>query len=180
MPLFSLFQPLLPLLSVVLMLPRNRGRTEERKPTSPTHQQDHPKKRGTQQDQPPRWCRSAPDAVSLSGTEANKDRGDKGQGKPSTNKTSIAGATRERKDNRTSQQERESRSNQASQQRKGHPPHRQGAGSPSPHHKFAPKNQQKVAWGSFEKIFGKIFRGNVSGEEKPLALSQRKGVLFNK
>ena len=53
-----------------------------------------------------------------------------------------------------------------SPQKRGTPPHRQGAGSLSPHHKFAPKNQQKVALGRFEKIFGKIFRGNVSGERK--------------
>ena len=67
-----------------------------------------------------------------------------------------------------------------SPQRKGHPPHRQGAGSHSPHHKFAPKNQQKVALGSFEKIFGKIFRGNVSGERKtPRVISTEGGCLIN-
>ena len=48
----------------------------------------------------------------------------------------------------------------------------------SPHHKFAPKNQQKVAWGGFEKIFGKIFRGNVSGERKTPCVSQRKGACL--
>ena len=54
----------------------------------------------------------------------------------------------------------------ASQQKRESPPLRQGAASRSPHHKFAPKNQEKVAWGRFEKIFGKIFRGNVSGVKK--------------
>ena len=59
--------------------------------------------------------------------------------------------------------------------KRGYPPLLQGAGSPSPHHKFAPKNQQKVALGRFEKIFGKIFRGNVSGQRKTPRVSQRKG-----
>ena len=64
--------------------------------------------------------------------------------------------------------------------KKGTPPLLQGAGSPSPHHKFAPKNQQKVAWGGFEKIFGKIFRGNVSGERKtPRVISTEGGCLVN-
>ena len=59
------------------------------------------------------------------------------------------------------------------------PPHRQGAGSRSPHHKFAPKNQQKVALGRFEKIFGKIFRGNVSGVKKnPLRCLNGRGVAI--
>ena len=48
----------------------------------------------------------------------------------------------------------------------------------SPHHKFAPKNQQKVAWGGFEKIFGKIFRWNVSGVRKTPCVSQRKGACL--
>lgn len=58
------------------------------------------------------------------------------------------------------------------------PPIGQRAGSPSPHHKFAPKNQQKVAWGSYEKIFGKIFRWNVSGERKtPRVISTEGGMI---
>lgn len=64
--------------------------------------------------------------------------------------------------------------------KKGVPPHRQGAGSRSPPQFFAPKNQQKVAWGRFEKIFGKIFRGNVSGERKtPRVVSTEGGCLTN-
>ena len=64
--------------------------------------------------------------------------------------------------------------------KKGYPPLLQWAGGPSPHHKFAPKNQQKVALGSFEKIFGKIFRGNVSGERKtPCVISTEGGCLTN-
>ena len=61
----------------------------------------------------------------------------------------------------------------------GYPPHRQGAGSRSPHHKFAPKNQQKVAWVDLKKFSEKFFVGMFRGKEKPLALSQRKGALTN-
>ena len=60
------------------------------------------------------------------------------------------------------------------------PPYWQGVGSPSPHHKFAPKNQQKVAWGRFEKIFGKIFRWNVSGVKKNPSRYLNGRGLFNK
>ena len=92
-------------------------------------------------------------------------RSNKGQG------TRDKGQDRER--------ERAGASPQAHKERDT-PPHRQGAGSPSPHHKFAPKNQQKVAWGRFEKIFGKIFRGNVSGERKtPRVVSTEGGCLVN-
>ena len=84
-----------------------------------------------------------------------------------------AGASEERK------KEREREAQQANKERDT-PPYGQGAGSPSPHHKFAPKNQQKVAWGSYEKIFGKIFRGNVSGERKtPRVISTEGGCLTN-
>ena len=95
-------------------------------------------------------------------------------------------ANRERKPTRiegTKERERKEAERQAhkptSPQRKGYPPHRQGAGSLSPHHKFAPKNQQKVALGRFEKIFGKIFRGNVSGERKTPRVISTEGVLTN-
>lgn len=94
----------------------------------------------------------APDAAILSGTEAHEDRRNEGK-----RKRERAGAARQ--DNKGRKAEREAHK----PTKRGTPPHRQGAGSRSPHHKFAPKNQQKVAWGSYEKIFGKIFRGNVSG-----------------
>ena len=107
----------------------------------------------------------APDAVSLSsrmqeGTEAHK--------------------ARQQGDKRKRERETKERRRQAHKPSKERdtPPHRQGAGSLSPHHKFAPKNQQKVAWGRFEKIFGKIFRGNVSGERKtPCVISTEGGVV---
>ena len=76
--------------------------------------------------------------------------------------------------------ERKAATSPQAHKERGTPPHRQGAGSRSPHHKFAPKNQQKVALGSFEKIFGKIFRGNVSGERKtPRVISTEGGCLIN-
>ena len=86
-------------------------------------------------------------------------------------------ANRERKPTR--KEGTKERQRQAHEPTKGVPPHRQGAGSLSPHHKFAPKNQQKVALGRFEKIFGKIFRGNVSGERKTPRVISTEGVLTN-
>ena len=61
--------------------------------------------------------------------------------------------------------------------KKGYPPLLQGAGSRSPPQFFAPKNQQKVAWVVMKKFSEKFFVGMFRGKEKPLALSQRKGVL---
>ena len=87
-----------------------------------------------------------------------------------------AGATREAKKGKAER----SSDKPTSPQRKGHPPLLQGAGSLSPHHKFAPKNQQKVAWGGFEKIFGKIFRENVSGVKKNPSRYLNGRGLFNK
>ena len=90
-------------------------------------------------------------------------------------------ANREQKPTRKEGRGTRERQRQAQKPTKrGTPPHRQGAGSLSPHHKFAPKNQQKVALGRFEKIFGKIFRGNVSGERKtPCVISTEGGCLTN-
>ena len=75
--------------------------------------------------------------------------------------------------------ERESRGKPTSPQahKKGVPPIWQGTGSPSPHHKFAPKNQQKVTWVDLKKFSEKFFGGMFRGKEKPLALSQRKGSV---
>ena len=128
-----------------------QGRNRRKGREAQHHQQDEEHNKPSRPDglRCSRWCRSAPDAVSLSsrmqeGTEAHKARqqGTRERGKEKRKKGSDK---------------------PTSPQRKGHPPLLQGAGSRSPHHKFAPKNQQKVAWGGFEKIFGKIFRGNVSG-----------------
>ena len=112
----------------------------------------HPTKRGTQQDQPPWWVQVLP----------------------------MLSANRERKPTRKEGTQRKKGGDKpTSPQRKGYPPHRQGAGSLSPHHKFAPKNQQKVALGSFEKIFEKNFRGNVSGVRKTPCVVSTEGVLTN-
>ena len=121
----------------------------------------HPTKRGTQQDQLPRWCRSCADAVSQSGTRAHKDRGKEG-------------VRNERKG-----RQRSGATTSPQAHKKGYPPLLQGAANIPPHHKFAPKNQQKVALGRFEKIFGKIFRGNVSGERKTPRVVSTEGVLTN-
>ena len=41
------------------------------------------------------------------------------------------------------------------------------------------KISKKSPWGRFEKIFGKIFRGNVSGVRKTPCVISTKGVLTN-
>lgn len=56
------------------------------------------------------------------------------------------------------------------------PPIGRAQTTPPPHHKFAPKNQQKVTWGALKKFSEKFFVGMFRGKEKPLALSQRKGA----
>ena len=109
----------------------------------------HPTKRGTQQDQPL--------PMLLANRERKPTRKEGTQRKKGSDKPTSPQAHKER----------------------GTPPHRRGAGSLSPHHKFAPKNQQKVALGRFEKIFGKIFRGNVSGERKTPCVVSTEGVLTN-
>ena len=112
------------------------------------------------------------DAASQSGTEAHKDKGNATRKRAGA--ACIAGATRERGKKRSRASDKPT-----SPQKRGTPPLLQWAGSPSPHHKFAPKNQQKVALGRFEKIFGKIFRGNVSGGKKnPLRYLNGRGVAI--
>lgn len=60
--------------------------------------------------------------------------------------------------------------------KKDTPPIGRAQTTPPPHHKFAPKNQQKVTWGALKKFSEKFFVGMFRGKEKPLALSQRKGA----
>ena len=84
------------------------------------------------------------------------------------------GATRERERERGGM-----RSPQAHKKR-APPPIGRAQTTPPPHHKFAPKNQQKSRLGCFEKIFGKIFRGNVSGERKTPRVISTEGGSLNK
>ena len=137
------------------MLPRE---SKQDRGTEATH---HPTKRGTQRDQPPRWCQPIGNGSPQGGRKRNKEK--------SRSRLHIRSKERNERKAATSPQAH----------KKGSPPHRQGAGSHSPHQKFAPKNQQKVALGSFEKIFGKIFRGNVSGERKTPRVVSTEGVLIN-
>ena len=147
------------------MLPRNRGRTEERKPTSTnrTTQQNEEHNRTSRPD--------APDAALSSRMQGTEER----NGSPQPHKTRRQG-TRKGKGSRNTTRERSGATREAkkgkaerssdqptSPQKRGTPPLRQVKTSCFPPQKFAPKNQQKVAWGGFEKIFGKIFRENVSG-----------------
>ena len=106
------------------------------------------------------------------GTEAHKERGNEGKGTQQAKEPEQV-----RNERKGGQRSGATTSPQA--YKKGYPPLLQGAGSLSPHHKFAPKNQQKVALGRFEKIFGKIFRGNVSGERKTPCVVSTEGVLTN-
>ena len=120
--------------------------------------------------------------------EAHKERGTRGRAgrdegareqqpppnKPTRNTTKeragaacIAGATRKRDGTRSPQAHKE----------RGTPPYCKGAGSPSPHHKFAPKNQQKVAWGALKKFSEKFFGGMFRGQRKtPRVISTEGGL----
>ena len=128
----------------------------------------------------------APSAA-LSSREAHKDRGRKKgtrergtreRGKPSTTdqhhpptrqqgtkeRACTSGATREhgkKRQGKGAERERAEASPQA--HKKGYPPHRQGERSCFPHHKFAPKNQQKVAWVVLKKFSEKFFVGMFRG-----------------
>ena len=99
-----------------------------------------------------------------------------------------AGATRERGKGKERQaptrqankerNERKSRSNPASPQahkKRVPPPYCRGQAAVPLHKNSRQKISKKVALGSFEKIFGKIFRWNVSVERKPLAFLNGRG-----
>ena len=140
------------------MLPR------ESKQDRGTEALHHPTKRGTQQDQPPRWCQP----IGNGSPQGNEGKGRQQAKEPEQVRNERKG--RQRSGATTSPQAHKERDT---------PPYCKEQAVIPPHHKFAPKNQQKVALGSFEKIFGKIFRGNVSGERKTPCVSQRKGVQLN-
>lgn len=85
---------------------------------------------------------------------------------------------RKDKGTRTRTREREegkggTRSPQANKERD--PPLLQWAGSRSPHHKFAPKNQQKVAWVDWKKFSEKFFGGMFRGKKNPLRCLNGRG-----
>ena len=64
--------------------------------------------------------------------------------------------------------------------KKGHPPHMARSRQPFPSSQIRAKKSAKSRLGRFEKIFGKIFRGNVSWERKtPCVLSTEGGCLTN-
>ena len=150
--------PFCPLLPVVLMLPRESRQDQGREA------QHHPTKRGTQQDQPPRCSQCSHSAGVLPMPFAPQER------KPTTPQAHKERGTQRKKGS----------DKPTSPQKRGTPPLRQVKRRCYPHHKFAPKNQQKVAWGSFEKIFGKIFRGDISGVRKtPRVVSTEGGCLTN-
>ena len=110
--------------------------------------------------EPPRCsrsCRSAPDAFRHSGTEAH-------------NPTRQANRERNERKAATSPQAH----------KKGYPPPPAGKKTLLPSTIFRAKKSAKSHLGRFEKIFGKIFRGNVSGERKtPRVVSTEGGCLTN-
>ena len=69
--------------------------------------QHHPTKRGTQQDQPPRWCRSAPDAASQLGTEAHKERGNATRKGAGASEERGKGKAKKRSDNKPTSPQKE-------------------------------------------------------------------------
>lgn len=106
--------------------------------------------------------------------EAHKDRGTRD--KPTRNARKSRSIERDKGQER--ERERAGATSPQANKERGTPPHSQLTRRCFPHHKFAPKNQQKVAWGSYEKIFGKIFRGNVSGKRKtPRVISTEGGMI---
>ena len=166
MPLFSLFCAVLPLLSgpQVLRLPRESRQGPRN--GSPA---------------PPNKTRNTTGPAATMGSGAPSPALSSGERKP----TRIEGTQQAKEPEQQGKEEKRKEAKQSQRQahkptKRGYPPLLQGAGSRSPHHKFAPKNQQKVALGRFEKIFGKIFRGNVSGERKtPCVVSTEGGCLTN-
>ena len=144
----------------VLRLPRE---SEQDRGTEAQH---HPTKRGTQQDQPPRCsrscrgcrsCRSAPDG-------ASKER------KPTRKR---AEASEERRKGKEAERQ------QAHKPTKGvPPPYCKGQAAVPLITNSRQKISKKSPWGSYEKIFGKIFRGNVSGERKTPRVISTGGGLF--
>ena len=154
----------------------------------------HPTKRGTQRDQLPRWCRSAPDAVSQSGTEAHKEmrraepeRVSQPAPPPTTSRagrtaapairnatraraTCIAGAKKGNEKGKADQRQAHKPT------KRGYPPPIAMGRQPFPSSQIRAKKSAKSRLGVVLKKFSeKFFVGMFRGKEKPLALSQREG-----
>ena len=130
---FFIFAPFQPILVPFAPVVRSSGPQRESRQDRGREAQHHPTKRGTQQDQPPRWCRSALDAVSQSGTEAHKDRGN---------------ATREREREREREAERKKGSDKpTSPQKEGTPPHIARSRQPFPSSQIRAKKSAKSRLG---------------------------------
>ena len=164
-------QPLLPLLPVVLMLPRE-SRTEAGKPRTTQQNEEH-----NRTSRPDGFrCSRCAGAVRQSGREERKPTRKEGtqQGKePEQQGKEERG---EAEPATTKERQRQAHK-PTSPQKRGTPPYcKEQAVVP-----LITNSRQKISkkspWGSFEKIFGKIFRGNVSGERKTPCVSQRKGVV---
>ena len=109
------------------------------------------------------------DAASQSGTEAHKDKGNATRKRAGA--ACIAGATRERGKKRSRASDKPT-----SPQKRGTPPYCKGQAAVPLITNSRQKISKKSPWGSFEKIFGKIFRGNVSGERKTPCVISTEGA----
>ena len=131
----------MPLLPVVLMLPRE-SRTEERKPSTTQQNEEHNRT-------------SCPDGAGVPPMLlADQDR------KP----TRIEG-TQQGKEGKGKGNERKAATSPQAH-KKGVPPPIARSSKHSPSSQIRAKKSAKSRLGRFEKIFGKIFRGNVSGAKK--------------
>ena len=128
---------------------------------------------------------SAAPGAALSSREAHKDRRtrgragrDEGSEPTTTNKTSQQGTQRKKEPEQVRNERKRGSEKPTSPQRKGHPPPAAAGKTLLPSTIFRAKKSAKSRLGRFEKIFGKIFRGNVSGERKtPRVISTGGGVV---
>ena len=133
----------------VLMLPRE---PDQDRGTEALH---HPTKRGTQQDQLPRWCRGAGVLPMLPANQERKPTRKEGRQRKK-------GKAKKRSDNKPT--------------KKGTPPPIARGRKHLPSSQIRAKKSAKSRLGVVLKKFSeKFFVGMFRGKEKPLALSQRKG-----
>ena len=152
-------QPLCPCCQV-LRLPRGPRQDRGREATH------HPTKRGTQQDQPPRCCQPI-------GNGSPQGKRERGKGNATSER---AGATRER--GKEERSEAEPATSPQAHKKRVPPPYCKEQTAASLITNSRQKISKKSPWGGFEKIFGKIFRGNVSGERKtPCVISTEGGIV---
>ena len=152
-PFSAYFVPFCPVVGSsgpqVLRLPREsmQGRGREA--------QHHPTKRGTQQDQPPRWCQPI-------GNGAHEDKGNATRER--------AGAIEERKKEGSPQAHKPTK--------RGTPPYCKGQAAVPLITNSRQKISKKSPWVVLKKFSEKFFVGMFRGKEKPLAFLNGRGVAI--